>query len=165
MNSETLDRLLIDRATGALTPDVEALLEAWLDREPGLASQAAETAETVRLARQVLLPPREAELPPLKVEPIPFAANRSRRDLAYALAACFTAGLVAGLLVMRGMPAASPRPSVVALNPPLPPPAAASSQFWSVQNLLSANRSAPAAAGPQVIWDSPVRKPRIIPST
>jgi anti-sigma factor RsiW len=166
MDIETLERLLIDRAAGELPPDTTALLDAFLEKEPELAALALRTDETIRLAKQVLDAPRPVRLPPLKTAALlrgrerTSVARRWRNDWAYGMAACFAAGLVAGLLVLREMTLPVARPparngGTVAQATPV------ESEFWSVQNLRSQNRNASPGVHSQLIWDSPVRKPEI----
>ena len=51
MNETFLDALLIDRALGALPPETEALLEAYLVQNHELMNELDKTVETVSLAR------------------------------------------------------------------------------------------------------------------
>jgi len=58
----TLERLLIDRALGEISPDADELLEAYLSREPEGRRLLAQINETVELAkRAVSAPMREQE--------------------------------------------------------------------------------------------------------
>jgi anti-sigma factor RsiW len=166
MNAETLERLLIDRAAGELPPDTIELLDAWLEKEPELAALARRTDETIRLAKQVLGAPRPVRLPPLKTMTVSpgrrqrSIAQRWRGDWVYGMAACFTAGLVAGLLVLREMPVPVTQPQALNAGAVAQAPRV-ESEFWSVQNLRTVNRNAPPGVHSQLIWDSPVRKPEI----
>ena len=45
MKSDVLERLLIDKAAGQLSPDVSELLEAHLQHEPAARSDAAKLAK------------------------------------------------------------------------------------------------------------------------
>ncbi|MGH7967936.1 MAG: hypothetical protein ACREIC_04330, partial [Limisphaerales bacterium] len=54
MNSDVLERLLIDHDAGELSPDVEELLENHLRQDPAARSKAAEMSETLQLARLAL---------------------------------------------------------------------------------------------------------------
>ena len=63
MKSDVLERLLIDRAAGELSPDVEELLEAHLQQEPAARREAAEIEETLRLARLALAGQKAVALP------------------------------------------------------------------------------------------------------
>ena len=49
MNKMNLDALMVDRALGALSPDTEALLEAYLSQNPGMAMDMDRTTDTVDL--------------------------------------------------------------------------------------------------------------------
>jgi anti-sigma factor RsiW len=166
MDTETLDRLLIDRAAGELPPDTTALLDAWLEKEPEFAALARRTNETVRLAKLALDAARPVRLPPLKTATLlpdrvrTSVVRRWRSDWVYGMAACFVAGLVAGLLVLREMPLPVAQPQFHAENTVAQAPRV-ESEFWSVQNLRSANRNASLGVHSQLIWESPVRKPEI----
>jgi hypothetical protein len=67
MKIETLEALLIDRALGALSPDVAELLESYLIQNPDAAQQANGLASTVQLARTAVAGPNAptSPLPPL----------------------------------------------------------------------------------------------------
>jgi anti-sigma factor RsiW len=166
MDTETLERLLIDRASGELPPDTIALLDALLEKEPELAALARRTNEAIRLAKEVLDAPRPVRLPPLKTATLLHGRGRMsgarqwRGDWVYGMAACFAAGLVAGLLVLREMPVPVVRPQAQSAGGAAQAPRV-ESEFWSVQNLRSANRNASQGVHSQLIWDSPVRKPEI----
>ena len=56
VDHEILERLLIDRALGEMSADIEALLEDYLAREPLMGDQADEIAHTIELARHHLAP-------------------------------------------------------------------------------------------------------------
>ncbi len=112
MNTETLENLLIDRALGQLSPDVEALLTEHLAGTPGAAQAAAELREVVALATAAMhraapkleLPPRFIALP---------RWPRARRVLA--LAASFMAGAGLAFFALPGTnapvaPAVQPTP-------------------------------------------------------
>ena len=110
MKQEILNRLLIDRSLGALAPDVAALLEAYLEREPADSEAAAEIEESVRLARKALEGGPAVQLPPLKMLPLPEqppAEHRRRRAWWPAeLAAALVLGIGLGFLAFHpGEPA------------------------------------------------------------
>jgi ferric-dicitrate binding protein FerR (iron transport regulator) len=145
MNQEIIERLVIDKASGELTPDAAALLDDWLRREPGAKAEAAEIEETLALAKRALIHEEEkAILRPKFRRPawLPWAAG---------MAACFVAGLALGLLALR-------QPT---LKPPVENLAAApDAGFWSARRL---QMTSPAAKvqGPRLIWKSPIRKPQL----
>ena len=165
MNHETLERLFIDCASGELSPDVAALLDAYVRHEPELAGEAEQIRETLSLAKLALA---ESPTPPLpeidfSAEPALAAAEPNRPKLptwAYGIgmAACFVGGLVIALLVL---PAKNPAP-VAKISLDKQPVATTSpvSSFWSIQH-LHPNAMIASSGGDQVIWKSPVRKPEI----
>jgi len=145
MNQEIIERLVIDKASGELTPDTAALLDDWLRHEPGAKAEAAEIEETLALAKRALA--REEEKAILR----PKFRHAAWLPWAAGMAACFVAGIGLGLLPLR--------------QPMLKPPvanfaAAPDAGFWSVHRL---QMTGPAAKvqGPRLIWKSPVRKPQL----
>jgi hypothetical protein len=170
MNAETLDRLMMDRALGAMEGDVAALLDAYLEASPQAAARARQTRETVDLARRALGSPGAGDAPPpayprLRVQAA--ARARRRRGLlkqAAALAAVLVIGAALGALVSSGRlpPKVSPR-SVAFLPQPEGPPWPLSAAvaradggeggFWSAGRLW--NRRSQAAGAPPV---SPLRR-------
>lgn len=151
MKSDVLERLLIDKAAGQLSPDVSELLEAHLQHEPAARSDAAEIGETLWLARAAL---KERSVIPL---PRPSATSRAP-SRAWAMAACFVCGLSLGILAIgeRSAPpiASIPQTPVIAV--------AGKSDFWSVHRLRAGSPSAGGKTENQVVWKSPVKKPEIL---
>ena len=92
MNETFLDALLIDRALGALPPETEALLEAYLAQNRGLVDELDKTVETVNLARDVF---KEEESLPLPAYQAPLRI-RQRKVRRYTLQ---TAGMAATLAI------------------------------------------------------------------
>jgi len=136
MRPETLERLLIDRAVGELSDDVNELLDAWLAGPP---NAGVEFAETVALAQQALRPAKPVVLPPPT-----YSAKRHvtwRVPVwAVGMAACFVAGLAVARL-------GSHPPQLAKAEPPA--------------RVAQAAPSSPAAPHVEVIWKSPVRMPEI----
>ena len=153
MKGDVLERLLIDRAAGQLSPDVAELLEDHIQREPAARREAAEIDETLRLARLALVNTKVIPLPP---------RNRSLRVpmRAWAMAACFVCGLSLGIFAPRGgkvfpVAASGPPPRMTAALKP------DDSAFWSIRRIRTS------AAGEKksekiVVWKSPVLKPDIL---
>jgi len=159
MKQEILNRLLIDRSLGALAPDVAALLEAYLEREPADSEAAAEIEEAVRLARKALEGGPAVQLPPLKMLPLPEqppAEHRRRRAWWPAeLAAALVLGIGLGFLAFH-----PGEPAQVKIQPPAaavrvetadsaPPDA-----FWSVKRLARMEPKTASTRGPRVTWNS-----------
>jgi anti-sigma factor RsiW len=154
MKSDVLERLLIDHAAGALSPDVAELVEDHLEREPAARREAAEIGETVRLARQALSTQRVVTLPDRR-QPVRVPM------WAWAMAACFVIGLSLGIFARRNR---SESPQIVAVSFPQRAAAAASDEsgFWSLRRLRAAAPSAGGKPENWVIWKSPVKKPEIL---
>jgi anti-sigma factor RsiW len=154
MKSDVLERLLIDRAAGALAPDVEELLAAHLEHDPAARSEAAEIEETLRLARLALAGRKVVALP--EARPSWRAPSR-----AWAAAACFACGLFLGMFGSRERSAASrtasaPSPGTVATT------TANESGFWSAHRLRAGLPPINVKSENRVIWKSPVEKPQIL---
>ena len=146
MNAETLEALLIDRALGQLSPEVEVLLAEHLATHPEAAHTAAELAETVALAARLLKQPAPRLVLPARAVAV-FPVRRSRRLLA--LAASFVAGAGAAFFALRST--APPAAPAIVATQPAPPrrvetdPAIRTLPFWSKERavaLASAKQSA-----------------------
>jgi anti-sigma factor RsiW len=154
MKSDVLERLLIDCATGELSPDVEELLEAHLQHEPAARREAAEIEETLRLARLALAGQKVVALPGLR----PFSRVPS---WAWAMAACFVCGLSLGIFGVRGR-SALPRAAFVPSREAVAITTADESGFWSARRLRAGLSPVSVKAENRVIWKSPVEKPEIL---
>lgn len=100
MNKESLERLLIDRALGQLSPDVEELLVEQLAQNRDMARTAEEFTAVVTLARAL------TKRPPLTITfRQPFAAliRRERALRIVAMAASFAVGAGLTLWTMRAI--------------------------------------------------------------
>jgi hypothetical protein len=167
MNQEILERLLIDRASGELTPDVSALLKHCLAREPALALAAKETEEALRLAKQAMTLPVAPRLPEpgfrkvaMLVYPREFSARRQAPLWALGMAACFLGGLLSGGILLSGrqLPSA---PEIAAQTSVIAKTAPAQSGFWSIDRLVAKDAAARPVAASPLIWKSPVRTPEL----
>jgi len=176
MKPETLDALLIDRALGALSPEVDELLESYLVRNPDAVRQAGSLASVVQLARTAVGGPVESTgfSPPMDRVRKALRAQRRRafRWELGKLAACLLLGLGVGLVSRSGGGTDPGRdPAEAAVRPPIAAAEAAivsggRNGFWSLAN-LAPGRSEQAAAGIRqdsryrLHWDSPVRMPHL----
>jgi len=167
MKTELLETLLLDRALGELSPEVSALLDAHLARDPAAARRATELTDTFQLARAASAAPPASPRRPLDVERLRRTqrAQRSatRRMEIFRLAACLALGLGLGWL------ARAPRPpaAIAAVPPPAvstnaPPPA----RFWSLARLAAEQAAPTAAAGHresryELRWNSTAKMPRV----
>lgn len=136
MKPEHLDSLLADRALDELPPEVAALLEEHLSRDPDAARQAAGFDTTLRLAREAVAVPAERpaalNLPRLRRER-PFTLFRLAPVEILRVAAGLAAGLALGWL-LRPQPVDVP---IIASATPIIQPAplqaaAPTTNFWSV---------------------------------
>jgi anti-sigma factor RsiW len=154
MKSDVLERLLIDRGAGELSPDVEELLEAHLEREPAARREAAEIEETLRLAKLALAGRPVVPLP----RPQP---SRRLPSWAWAMAACFVCGLSLGIFVARAR-TAPPRTASAPGRETAVTTAAHESGFWSARRLRAVLPPVPAKTENRIVWKSPVKKPEIL---
>jgi anti-sigma factor RsiW len=139
MNTESLEALLIDRALGQLSPEVEQLLAEYLASRPEAAHLAAELAETVALAASVLQQPApRVTLPPQAVVSLP----RPRFRPVLAIAASFVAGACVSFFALR-IPAPQQPPAFAPVVVPAQPhrmeiaPAVRTLPFWSKERAVA----------------------------
>lgn len=149
MTPEMLKPLLLDRALGELTPEVAALLDAHLARDPDAARQAAEYEATLRFARDAVAAPNTPPRRPLDLDLLRRAQrtqiSRLRRIELLRLAACLAFGLAVGWLARTP----APPPTLAVFPPPAlitAPAAHPASSFWSLSRLAAAQRTSLAIA-------------------
>ena len=152
MNKETLDALLIDRALGALSPDTEALLDAYLEHDPDTTIRMEQTLDSVNLARMALQDETPAPLPVFNAPRL----VRRRRQIRYTLqAAGMAATLMIGLTLGINFPDTSGTvpPQLASVVPE------AGSGIWAMApNRLEKKTVRPA----RWKWHSPVQHPERI---
>ena len=168
MNSETLERLMLDRALGALPADCEALLTAYLESHPDAAAACREIEQTVGLARRSLAKEPIESLPAFPADKL-LRSGRSLRlwrtaKTAVAVAASIAIGFGAHAWLSR---AASPGPGRT--TPPalaysgserVSEESAEGSAFWSGRRLYERAAGTQRQSSNRVIWDSPLKAPR-----
>jgi anti-sigma factor RsiW len=154
MKSDVLERLLIDRAAGELSPDVEELLEAHLQQDPAARREAEEIGETLRLARLALAGQTIVALPGLR-------SSWRVPSWAWAMAACFVCGLSLGIFGARGR-SALPRIASIPSRETAAITTADESGFWSARRLQAGLPPVGVKVENRVIWKSPVEKPEIL---
>ena len=152
MDKETLDRLLIDRALGALEPDVKELLDAYLQQAGVSADPYSETEDVVRLSRNLLKTEGEAVLPAFRG---PKSVRNRQRQFVILQTTGIAAMLLIGFFIGRGRVAdnepVSKCPVVVSVAS-----APSDSGIWSInrfRKLSTSNRRSTWK------WTSPVRQP------
>ena len=172
MDYEALERLLADRASGTIPADVESLLDAYLACDDGAAELWREVDSTVTLARKAMNPcdaHLDIPLPPLATER-PTRAGRRRHLGILRKAAPLAAGLVLGVAVGAGLLRKAPQPvrpgppAIARSDAPRLTPSARSTGkpgFWSTRRLWEQATRPRATRPPVVVWDSPVKMPRI----
>ena len=144
MNKETLDALLIDRALGALPPDTEALLAAYLAQNPAAAVDLEQTLEVVGIARDTLDAEPSALLPEFRA---PRTARR-RRQYRYTLQFAGMAAMLAiGLTVGRHLSGASTvrPPTSIGVAVQTGPTLSSENGIWSISAYLRERQAARSA--------------------
>lgn len=155
MNKEILDRLLIDRALGALDSDTKALVDDYLAHHPDAQTQYEATCEVTELSRN-LLREEGTEAPPLRFP----QKSTVRRRMIFPNAV----GLAASLLICFYL--GKQFPTQPSAPPPLPMTAHAENDsrddnmgIWSLKRFHSPDRP---VRSTQWKWTSPVRQPELI---
>lgn len=191
MNAETMERLLMDRALGALSPDVAALLEAHLRQEPAAAARAAQYEQVTDATRRAFSAASvtrgelrggadPAASSPARAAPPPFPARQIRRVLARrrrwirlahaaSLAACLALGVWLGWSWTETPAAApvAPDPAALAAEQAFQAqlaqtePPPGRAGFWSLERLYRPSRERRPAPSYYLEWDSPIEKPKL----
>ena len=148
MDAAILERLMIDDALGALSPDVRALLQAHLSGRESELAQWQRVVDTARLA-----------LPPATVESLPPFPRRYEWRIAPSLAM----GLAAAAVLLLGIgigwritPSPSPSVAIAAAQTPAPPRPVATAgvtDFWSSKRLVAVALDTERHAQPAPHWD------------
>jgi len=169
IDPEILERLLIDRALGELSPDAEALLEDYLARQPEASEEAQEIARTADLARCALTPSEEFDshaLPPLLL------GKRGRilwrvGARAAALAACLLIGVGVGLWLSQSKQVVETQQEIawVGAEDSDGTEEANRSEIWSARRFYEAASRPARTKRARLIWDSPTRMPRLEETT
>lgn len=169
MNTETLERLMLDRGLGALPPDCEALLAAYLEERPEAAAACRRFERTVGLARAALAEKPAGPPPAFPTERLlqtrwSYRGWRIMRNAA-GIAAAILIGFGAHGLLFRAEPPSPirPGPTVIAQAGSDRRSEAndGGSSFWSSRRLYErASETLPKSSN-RVIWDSPVKPPHI----
>ena len=169
MNAETMERLLIDRSLRMLPKDVETLLDAHLAIDGDAAKQAAEFDQTAELGRHALASDTAVELPPFPAEQLRREGQSLRRWMwtrnISAVAATLVFGIGLGAALFRNTAseirsdddlgeATAPLVDARTASP-------ASAGMWSARRMIERASRAPAKRPARLIWDSPVKKPRL----
>jgi len=166
MDNETLDRLLMDRALGGLSADVEALLAAYLAQVPDAATRAGEFQTAADAARRVLRSDRSTVPQPAVMRWQEVERTRRRlRMLRQGLwaAAILILGVGLGLMWPRtDYHSGTLGASATARNEAaLPPERRLIGDFWSAPRLYQQARRAAVPTHTRLIWHSAVNRPQV----
>lgn len=170
MDAETLERLLLDAALGALGPDTAALLAAYLSHDPAAAAEARRCTELVRAARRALAAtmPADASVPPFPETRLRAARARANRwirlrRVSLAAAVMLAAFGLGSLTRWSGegtsAPGGPPRPA--SAEPVAAAAAPPRGGIWSLPSRASADESVRSGPRAYLIWDSIARMPRL----
>ena len=166
IDPEILERLLIDRALGELSPDAEALLEDYLAREPEASEEAEEIARAVDAARCALTPSEEVDshsLPPLLLGKRGGILWRVGARAA-ALAACLLIGVGVGLWFSQSKQVIETQVEIAwvgAEEESDGTEGANRSEIWSARRFYEAASRPARTKRARLIWDSPTKMPRL----
>ena len=157
MNNTALDTLLIDRALGALTPEMEMLLDAYLAQNPEVSGELERTFDTVNLVRDALKEESTVSLPEF-LAPIRIRQRKIRRyTLQVAgMAATLVIGVFFGQYHMDSSLTSVPSPTyAVAESEPVPK----ATGIWSI---TPDRHRRPTRQPSNWKWHSPVQQPRLV---
>jgi hypothetical protein len=177
VDTQTLERLLIDRRLGELPPDSARLLDAYERLCPGVADLAAQLDATLDVARQAilsettsrsampLLPSRMTNTgrsPTPRARKFAWAVAWGRRTaVAAIIALAFALGhFTGGGKAREGGPIMAIA-HATAGTAAQPETATTSGAFWSLERIKKAAGDRAPEARPQVIWSSPLGPPQI----
>ncbi len=169
MNAKTMERLLIDRSLRMLPKDVETLLDAHLAIDDDAAKQAAEFDQTAELARRALASGTAAELPPFPAAQLRREGRSLQRWIwtrnISAVAATLVLGFGLGTALFRNPAGVIPNSTGAVVAPALvvdaPKASPSVSGMWSARRMIERAARPPAERPTRLIWDSPMRKPRL----
>jgi hypothetical protein len=158
MNKESLDALLIDHALGALPPDPEALLAAYIVQNPETAADLEQTLNAVGLARNALYEEDSTSLPLFCAPRKARHRQQLRRTLQVSsMAATLAIGLTFGLYLGDTSRNTVPYPIYTSAETvPAPSP---ESGIWSITPERLIRKPARPARWK---WHSPVHQPERI---
>jgi hypothetical protein len=160
MDDETLKRLMIDDALGALSPDVSSLLSAYSETVPAGKSERSAWRSLAMDARRALSQQTVEDLPPFPATQRISLPWRFAR-IGISAAAMLAIGVGIGLRMPRAVP---PRPEVAVAVQPAATELAGSNDmggFWSSQRLLAYAEQQKRPKSSSLRWTSPVKMPEI----
>ncbi|MBI5762287.1 MAG: hypothetical protein HZA51_02045 [Planctomycetes bacterium] len=159
MNTESLERLLIDRHLGELSDDAECLLDEFISNSPEAQAAAVAISATLRTAARAMSvhPNESAPLPPLAslpadLPPLVFRTSLARR---FAVAAA----IVLSFWLGGRLHAPLPRINSDAIPPITQISDASPENVWSLRHHSSRPGSNRNSVATHIQWTSPVAKP------
>jgi len=155
MNSDVLERLLVDHEAGELSPDVEELLEHHLRRDPTASEEAADIAQTLRLAKRALAGEPVVALPGRR-------PAWQFNSWAWGVAACVACAGLLGAIALRERPASPGFATSFPVQQIAGAPKVEEPGFWSARRFRSALISPRSRDEIRLVWTSPVRTPEPI---
>lgn len=168
MDNQTLQRLMIDDALGALEPDVRALLSAYAVAHPGDEAARTQWQELAGMARDAGLLTHDELVPPLPHRRLRAVRLWHAGRTTLALAAAILIGVAVGLHLPQQSASVGPQAVVVpVMLAPSPAPAVVLSpgDFWSSKRLLASAMAAKPElrsefrASPSLRWPSLLLQP------
>lgn len=164
MKRETLEKLLIDRQLGELSPEAVELLDAYVQDDPSAPQLAVEIDDAVLLARRSMSGPAAAAaaLPPFPAARVAAALRTSDRPGGLRLIRPIAMAAAIGLAFLLGTKSAdAPRPSL----PSTGTIASAHEQrsdradFWSLDRLFSEQAARKRNGKQNIKWTTPMSWP------
>ncbi len=166
LKPESLEALLLDRSLGVLTPEAEELLTSYLETQPMARLRAEEFQAATCLAKKALTLGPSIPLPEPRFKTMEKPGAWPGRPSAYlpwlAAAACLVVGFgLAKLSPSVTMPAIQPH-AVAAIEPMANSNTQTNERsFWLTSHLASTAPAHTPNSPYVVVWDSPLKKPRI----
>jgi hypothetical protein len=155
MDEEILDRLMIDRAVGALDPDVEALLADYLKQAGISEEEPSLTCEVVRLSRNLLKTEEGAVLPRFRISQL--VRKRHRRWVVLQTASVAAMLMIVFLMGRRHVVDNGPVPMRPVVTSVVTDPSTSGSGIWSINRFRKLSPSYRSSS--RWNWTSSVRQP------
>lgn len=166
MKPETLERILFDRSLGELAPDVEALLQDYLEDRPQAGHLAEEAEQTVTLARRAVgdgMESEESDLPPPSFLHSDGRVLRWRSRPRQWLGTAIAAAMIVLAFWLGTQSSAPTRPSLA--RGPLEPRQRMATEttdgFWSVARLHQSMTPSAPQGRDTIRWRGPLTRPEI----
>ncbi|MGA2440991.1 MAG: hypothetical protein ABSH08_08535 [Tepidisphaeraceae bacterium] len=160
MDKQTLERLMIDEALGALEPDVSLLLSAYCETLSNCDAELAAWQRVAAGARAAMPEQATEELPPFAA-PVRLSRPWRLARIGVSIAAVLAIGVGIGLR-MAPQPSHPPQSNVTVQSTTTEMPRSAGvSDFWSSQRLMASAQQPERLATSTWHWTSPIAEPEI----